>query len=264
MLILEILTEPGKYFVKSIFIGLNNPVSYHQFISVLQRLVELYPVHVIAGNIAIIMGLRKYKSLSKSLPLTLVTLFFECFAFLTTSKVGSGVSYYNPFILFSSVLIQITLYSLWQQKAPSLPLKYGILLAVLAVSGTFIFRQAYHYTSPFLKYATSKAEYEHRWTEIEKVCKEIHLKLQDKILVLDPLTRIMLATNTIMPNLEYYMVSPFDYSNFIGNEEKGIDYLIFQSSSAGTMDDCMKFFNINPTTYMLRETKSEYTILAKR
>ncbi len=244
--------------------GLRVPTSMDQVLYVFSRLIELYPFHFFAGNTAVLIGLLRSKAWPQLLPLTLITFFFECFAFMTSAKIGSAVNYYTPFILFSSVLILVILSSIWKLKLSSPPLKNGILFAVMFISGMFIFRQAYHYTAPFLKFETSKSSYKHRWIEIEKVRSEIKLKRNDRILVADPLVRNMMATNTVMPNLDYYAVSPFDYSESNRKEKKELDYIIFKPSNNPTIDYHMKFFNVTPNQYIWKETKTEYTILAKK
>ena len=252
----------GHYFLTSIVNGIRNPSSLQQLEAVLVRFIDLYPFHFFAANTAIVAALLYHKKRPELLPLTLTTLFYEAFAVMTSAKIGSWVNYYTPFVLFGGVLIFVMLSEHWRQHH-SLVRPISLLLVIL-VSGIFIFRQAYAFTSPYLKHTETKDHYVSQCNELSQLGKELQLQPDNRIMVVDPLMRIIMGRNTVMPNMEYYGISPFDYSLFRDNSTDKVDFIIFEPKDEATMHNLMQFFNIDSNQFIEMETSSDVVVLSQK
>jgi hypothetical protein len=252
----------GPFFLTSVVNGVRNPSALQQMLAVLLRFIDLYPFHFLAANTAIAVVIWHHRSRPELLLLALTTLFFEVFAMMTSAKIGSWVNYYTPFLLFSSVLVIIMLTD-YVKQSRSLA-RHRSLLLVMLVAGIFIFRQTYAFTAPFLKYGTAKAHYADQWKDLQQLRNELHLMPDDRIMVVDPLTRIMLAHHTIIPNIEYYGISPFDYSQFRKGAADKVDHILFAPSDKASIRNLMQFFHIDASQFAEIETTTGFMILSRQ
>lgn len=253
----------GEHFLRSVVMGVRNPALWEWASYILTRLFSFFGVLVVLGNAAIVVGLWRFRSHPEALPLVLVALFYELFGLLTSFKAGAGMSYYTPFILFSCMLIVVLASEAMQRRA--VPAAGPLLLAgVLAISVVFIYRQAFHYTAPFLKHAEARSGFLHRWQQTAQLREDLALRPTDRLLAPDPLTRLMLAANIILPNTEYYGISIFPYDRFKQAEVTPLEYIVLLPRDTLVVREVMEVFHIAKSEYVPRPTRADYQVFARR
>jgi hypothetical protein len=252
----------GEFFLRSVVNGVGNQAGWWWARDVLPRLFSFYGLQVVMGNLAIVVGLLRSRTNTQALPIVFAALFYELFAFLASFKVGSGMSYFTPFLLFSTVLIVVLVTELVQREVPAF--RSLVLVGVLALSASLVYRQAFHYTSPFLKYAESRSEYLQRWSLVVRLREELKLSREDRLLAPDPLTRLMLSANSVMPNTEFYGISPFRYDSIRQCELKPLEYMLLLQQDTFVAKAMMDFFYIDKNQYIPHSTRTDYLVLARR
>lgn len=251
----------GEYFLSSVIMGVRNPATWEWARYVLTRLFSFYGSVVILGNLAIIFGILHLRTYRSALPFIFAALFYELFAFATSFKIGAGVSYYTPFILLSSALVVSMASDRLRKKHPDY--SWIILGVVMVLSAVFVFRQAYHYTSPFLRYQSGKELYLLRWEHVRKLKDELRLAETDRIIAPDPLTRLLLHAYSVMPNMEFYRISPYRYEAIKEAEDEPIDYIVMRPDDMRAGRLTMEFFEISFDRYTPLTTGTDYLVLGK-
>jgi hypothetical protein len=253
----------GEHFLRSVVMGVRTEVSGEWAGYILMRLFSFFGVLVVLGNAAIVAGLWRFRSHPEALPFVLVALFYELFAVLTSFKIGAGMSYYTPFIHFSCMLIVVLASEAMQRRA--VPAAGPLMLAgVLVISAVFIYRQAFHYTAPFLRHAEARSGFLQRWQQTAQLREDLALRPTDRLLAPDPLTRLMLAANIILPNTEYYGVSPFPYDDVKNREVKPLEYMVLLPRDTLVAREVMAVFHVEESEYVPYLTRTEYRVLARK
>jgi hypothetical protein len=263
LLITSIIISPslfGEHFYTCVFKGLKNTSSIQQIIRVFDRAYGFYMIHFVLGLICSIYFLFKNKKDTIAL-FAIASIFYFFVAVATTSKSGSWVNYYTPFIIFSTIVIFNFLSSLSFKKEILHPLfttSFAILIACL-----FIFKQTYVYTSPFIKPNNGKVVYLTHFKNIINIKSKLRIKKTDNILTINQLDRNFLAENSIMINTEYYNYASYSYQNFKSNKSKNIDYIIYQEKDKPTLDYLLQFFKVKKENFKLIRM-SNYIILQSK
>ena len=235
----------GQYFLYSILKGLQNPIQISNMIYVFDRANSFFGLHFIFGIAVIMYNLIYRNKIHSILIISLLTLFYLILGVLSTLKVGSGFSYYTPYISFSSILIIEFLYSFFNNDRKKI--KITFLIGVSAC--LFITRQIYIYTSPFIRFDKSKNEYLTKINEANLIKDLLKLRASDHIVVVDQYHKLQLSQNSVLINQEYYGVSKFDYSNFKAQINKRIKYFIYDPKQSSTIENLNSTFKLNIDKY---------------
>ena len=236
----------GEHFYTCVFKGLKNTSSIKQIIGVFDRAYGFYMIHFVLGLICSIYFLIKNRKDTIAL-FAIASIFYFFVAFATSSKSGSWVNYYTPYIIFSTIVIFYFLTSLSFKKEMLPPLvttSFAIIIACL-----FIFKQIYVYTSPFIKPNNGNTEYFTHYKFIQKIKSKLKISKHDKVLTINQLDRNFLAENSIMINTEYYNYASYSYQTFKKQSDKNIDYIIYNLKDKPTVDYLINFFNVSTLRY---------------
>jgi hypothetical protein len=236
----------GEHFFTCVFKGLKNTSSIQQIIGVFDRAYGFYMIHFVLGLISSVYLL--YKNRKDTIALfAIASIFYFFVAVATSSKSGSWVNYYTPYIIFSSIIIIYFLAQLNFNKRklnPFLIISVSILIAVF-----FILKQIYVYTSPFLNHSKGKKEYYNALHNVKILKTKINIKKEDKILILNQLSRNFLAQNSIMINTEYYNYASYSYNSFKNKKKKKINYIVYKENEKPTVDYLIQFFRVSTENY---------------
>lgn len=247
----------GEHFYTCVFKGLKNTSSIQQIIGVFDRAYGFYMIHFVLGLICSIYFLIKNRKEYIAL-FSLASIFYFFIALATSTKSGSWVNYYTPYIIFSSIVIVNFLSSLSFKNeilSPLFTISFG-----MVISGLFIFKQVYVYTSPFIKLNNGKLEYYTHYKTIQKIKLNLKISKHDKVLTINQLDRNFLAENSIMINTEYYNYASYSYQNFKSKPSKNIDYIIYQEKDKPTLDYLIQFFQVKKEKFK-QIRMSNYIIL---
>jgi hypothetical protein len=185
--------------------------------------------------------------LDDKIQLLLITIScYFLFGILTSSKIGSWVNYYTLFLMFSFVFIFVIL------DLIHLELKSYLFYFQFVVSITlfiFLYRQTFHYLSPFLKFRENKSYYFERYEEYQLINKKFKISKDDNVMVMNYLQRNFFGVNSLMVNIEYYGISKFNYSNFKKQKSKNIKYIIKNKKELPIVQNLCRFFNVDTTKY---------------
>ena len=247
----------GEHFFTCVFKGLKNTSSIKQIIGVFDRAYGFYMIHFVLGLICSIYFLIKNRKDTIAL-FAIASIFYFFVAFATSSKSGSWVNYYTPYIIFSTIVIFYFLTSL-SFKKEMLPTLLTTSIAII-IASLFIFKQIYVYTSPFIKKNNGKAVYLTHFKNIINIKSKLRINNTDNILTINQLDRNFLAENSIMINTEYYNYASYSYQNFKSNPSKNIDYIIYQEKDKPTLDYLLQFFKVKKENFKLIRM-SNYIIL---
>ena len=261
LLMLSIYFSPiifGDNFYKCVFEGLKNTSSIKQIISVFDRAYGFYMVHIIFGLIfAFNILIKNHKD--RIALFSILSIYYFFVALATSSKSGSWVNYYTPFIIYSSIVILYFSSKFIVNKEISnrtLNLLIAILIAVF-----FIFKQIYVYTSPFLKENNGKKEYYTHYKTIQKIKNQLAICAKDNIIIANQFDRNFLADNSIMINTEYYSYASYKYESFKSKKKKKINYIIYKQKEKPLIDYLTYFFNIDKENF--KQIKTEDYIILK-
>jgi hypothetical protein len=236
----------GEDFYSCVFKGLKNTSSIVQIIHVFDRAFSFYAFHFILGLITSFYFLYKH-SKEKIALFSLISIFYFLVALATSSKSGSWVNYYTPFIIFASITI---IYFLSKLQIESKKLNPIFTFSIsICIAFLFILKQVYVYTSPFLIHTKGKNEYYSNYQNIQIVKSRLGIKKEDKILTINQLDRNFLAENSIMINTEYYNYASYTYDNFKKNKNKQIQYIIYKEKDKPTLNYLLQFFNVSTENY---------------
>ncbi|MCQ2607432.1 MAG: glycosyltransferase family 39 protein [Bacteroidales bacterium] len=208
-------------FLLNVFGGLNNGISFSQMFYVFNRYFQFYtifPYVVILICFKLIVKLEEESS--DLLFVAFVALSAFVFATGISLKAGSGISYYMFFTCVGTILIGMFL-SKCALKESIVKISYLLFLYV------FFSGYVYHYITPFLTF--SKTEIECK----QKIYESFSSKIDENSLVYvdDAVLRLMFSKQSILPNTEYYSVSPFVYKLpskevfYIVKDSDGVDYV---------------------------------------
>ncbi len=250
----------GEHFYTCVFKGLKNTSSIKQIIGVFDRAYGFYMIHFVLGLICSIYFLIKNRKETIAL-FAITSIFYFFVAFATSSKSGSWVNYYTPYIIFSTIVIFYFLTSLSFKKEMLPPLvttSFAIIIACL-----FIFKQIYVYTSPFIKPNNGNTEYFTHYKIIQKIKFRLKIKKNDNVLITNQFDRNFLANNSIMINTEYYSYASYKYESFKKQKNKKIDYIIYQEKDKPTLDYLLQFFKVKKENFKLIRM-SNYIILQSK
>jgi hypothetical protein len=255
----------GAYFLYSITKGIQNNPSLRQIIGVFDRSFGFFAVHFILGNTLLVFFLiKEFKFRNSQLYLLLLfCLLYEMLAVLATSKLGSWCNYYTPFVILSTVLIVYFLRKQYLSMSSNLAFKNAVFLGFGLLLTVFLFKQIYFYTSTFLHYSASKANYNSSYTLSQRIKNQLGLLPDQHIILLNRLSKNFLATNTVMVNTEYYPISNFNYSSFCNELKKPIDFVAFESSDKPVIMYLFSKFQLNMNEYEEIEGIGDYTVWKK-
>ena len=237
----------GEHFFTCVFKGLKNTSSIKQIIGVFDRAYGFYMIHFVLGLIVSICFLIKNRKDTIAF-FAIASIFYFFVAFATSSKSGSWVNYYTPYIIFSTIVIFYFLTSLSFKKEilpPLLTTSFAIIIACL-----FIFKQIYVYTSPFIKPNNGKTEYFTHYKIIQKIKFRLKIRENDNVLIANQFDRNFLANNSIMINTEYYSYASYKYESFKKQKNKKIDYIIYKTKEKPSIDYLLQFFNVSTLNYI--------------
>jgi hypothetical protein len=252
----------GEHFLRSVVMGVQNPPSLHWALYAFARLFTFYGVQFILGVAFMLWTLKRFRTRAEVAPLAMAALFYLFFGFVTSFKTGAGMSYYTPFLMFVNVLTVVGVSDRLRRRSVA-GHRQLVILGVLVISGIFLFRQAYHYTSPFLNHTVTKAVYMERWEQIGKLKDELGVRPTDRIFAPDPLTRLLLASNSVMPNMEFYGISPFDYDWLSEEVPKPVEFVVMLPKDAKSVKMMMDILEANRSHYAPIPIDSDYTVLAR-
>ena len=236
----------GPEFYTCVFKGLKNTSSLKQIIVVFDRAYGFYAFHFVFGIISSIYFIIKHPK-EKIALFSILSIFYLFVAIATSSKSGSWVNYYTPYIIFSTILIFTFISKLLYSSITINPI-FSFFLAV-SFSMFFLFKQVYVYTSPFLMHTKGKNEYYSNYQNIQIVKSRLGIKKTDKILTINQLDRNFLAENSIMINTEYYNYASYTYDKFKKNKNKQIQYIIYKEKDKPTLNYLLQFFNVSTENY---------------
>jgi hypothetical protein len=259
----------GDQFLSNIIIGLNNPTSFKQLISVFERALSFFSIHITIGIVLMLFYLIKKNNTNTNTNIKLIALlsFFYFFTSITTSlKLGSWINYYTPYIIFSTILIIYYINDLLiNYKNRFSKLKNIIIISLFGIiSLVYNVKQIYIYTSPYLiNYNFHKKQYLKARNNCENFKTNFRIKKTDSILTINPLNRMFLASNTILVNIEYYHVSNFKYLDFRKKRNKGITYIFIKKNEIISVNQLSKIFNINLNDFN-NQKLNDYKVLTPK
>ena len=237
----------GDYFLYSITKGIQNEPSFNQVLATFKKLFSLYSIQLGIVFSVIFYYLFSKKKMEDSVQLLFITVVcYFFFGLLTSSKLGSWINYYSLFFVFSFMLVGVFIDNYSTIRWIN-PLVYQLTISILVI--VFLFRQIYHYTSPYLRFEENKMYYISKYEEVEKIKNKIHIEPETNILFMNQLQRNFLAANTIMVNIEYYCISNFDYTEFKDKNPKNVQYLIKNIGEPKVVESLCKFFKIDTLNY---------------
>ena len=248
-LLVSIISGPyifGADFYTCVFKGLKNTSSLIQVVSVFDRAYGFYAFHFVIGLICSFYFLKK-QAKEKIAFFSILSIFYFLVAIATSSKSGSWVNYYTPYILFSSVLIIYFLSQLNFNSEKSSP--FFLMSISIAISFLFILKQVYVYTSPFLIHSKGQKEYMNEFQEIKYLKEKLNIQKDDVILTANQLDRNFLAQNSIMINTEYYNYASYTYDTFKNQKNKQINYIVYKEKDKPTLDYLIQFFQVSTVHY---------------
>jgi hypothetical protein len=236
----------GPNFYTCVFKGLKNTSSLQQIIVVFDRAYGFYAFHFVFGIISSMYFIIKHPK-EKIALFSILSIFYLFVAISTSSKSGSWVNYYTPYIVFSTILI-FTFFSKLIYSSLKINPLFSFYIAV-SFSVFFLFKQVYVYTSPFLIHSNGKDHYYKEFNEIIKLKSKLKISKNDFILTANQLDRNFLANNSIMINTEYYSYASYKYESFKKQKNKKIDYIIFKIKDKPSIDYLLQFFNVSTENY---------------
>ena len=236
----------GPDFYTCIFKGLKNTSSLKQIIVVFDRAYGFYAFHFVFGILSSIYYIIKYPKEKISL-FSILSIFYLFVAIATSSKSGSWVNYYTPYIVFSTIPI-FTFFSKLIYSSLKINPLFSFYIAV-SFSVFFLFKQVYVYTSPFLTHSNGKDRYYKEFNEIIKLKTKLKISKNDFVLTANQLDRNFLANNSIMVNTEYYSYASYKYESFKKQKNKKIDYIIYKIKDKPSIDYLLQFFNVSTENY---------------
>lgn len=241
----------GDTFFLSVIGGVDNPYLVSRLVAVFDRFIQLYGILISLGLLAYFYLVFK----TQKGPLDAWLLFMACMAFLisfaTSLKDGSWVNYYSTFILLILLVV-----GRFINEPFSYHLVRSMILAGLLGAGYFLFSQWYHYTSPFLFSNKSKELYFSKWDDAQMI---MNITSSKTIFVgSDKHLRIFLMPNSVMPNIEYYPVSPFfdDQKEYDAPEVIVTRNDIEKSAAMNSL----AYFHISANAYKLAHSHGTYNI----
>ncbi len=214
----------GPYFLSSITGGVSTGYDFAQLKSVFIRFLDFYAIVFFIGLVFFITNILKYTSKKSNLLLLLLYIFSLLIALFSSLKKGSWINYYNPFVIYSLILIAVTLsQNKIHEKKYSSPIISGITLGLMCL---FLFQQTYHYTSPFLKYSKSKSDYLNLVDSFKDFKNEAEAKGYN-IFTFDKPLKLLFSKHSIFPNTEFYHVTQFSLDGYKNlREDQQLDVLI--------------------------------------
>ena len=236
----------GPNFYTCVFKGLKNTSSLKQIIVVFDRAYGFYAFHFVFGIISSMYFIIKHPK-EKIALFSILSIFYLFVAIATSSKSGSWVNYYTPYIIFSTILIFTFISKLFYSSLKINPI-FSFFIAV-SFSMFFLFKQVYVYTSPFLTHSNGKNHYYKEFNEIIKLKSKLKISKNDFILTANQLDRNFLANNSIMVNTEYYSYASYKYESFKKQKNKKIDYIIYKTKDKPSIDYLLQFFQVSTVQY---------------
>jgi len=247
----------GPHFYTCVLKGLKNTSTLTQSIAVFDRAYGFYAFHFVMGLIVSIYFLVKRPN-EKITFIAILSIFYFFVALATSSKSGSWVNYYTPYILFASCVIFYFLAQVSHDKKKLHPF-FHVAIAIL-LSVLFLLKQVYVYTSPFINHTNGKKEYYNAYLNVKRLKTKLNIQKKDNILILNQLNRNFLAQNSIMINTEYYNYASYTYTAFKKKKKKEIKYIIYQEKEKPSIDYLIQFFNVSKANYK-KISNPNFTIL---
>ena len=237
----------GFNFIKNAFLGIQNTSTLNQLISVFYRFTDFYLINLILGLVvAIVVYFNKDKRLHL---ISIFCFYYLILALLLSSKLGSWINYYYPFLIFSTILI-ISYFS------KNLHVIYMIFILYASIFNSKII---YHYTSPFIKVNKEYINYKKTYNDYQKINAKLKMKKNDYALIPNILLRTFSYRNSIMINTEYYSFTKFKYRNLIRFQKEKIKHIIFKKEEELATNYLISFFKINLINYRKTDI-DKYTI----
>lgn len=247
----------GDYFFINTILGLKNTTSVHQMISVFDRAFSFYGFFISIGLILSLKYCFQFKD-KKHHFLGVISVFYFLLALAISTKIGSWINYYTPFVILSTILIMVYFEDKLFNKNQFHLVRYCFML----FSFIFLFRQLYTYTYPFIDVSdANKKIYTSNYESYKRIKKTYNIKKNDKVITTDYLMRNFFASNSVMVNMEYYNQASYKYADFKAAKNKLIKCIIFKKSEKSTIHFLSNYFNINLKDYELSSTKS-FSILS--
>lgn len=249
----------GNYFFLSIFGGLSVGHSIAQAHYVFERFLTFYGV---LFYISIVFGyliMRKVVPKKEGVFFLVLSIFSFVIAVATSFKIGSGVSYFVPFVVFTILLITYVLNYLIEGENKT-TVESAIVYAAIILVSVFVFQQIYNYTSPFMKYAESKT----KQNDVIENFRDFRQEAATKkyiIFTADKKLKLFLHKNTVFPNTEFYYVSRFSFKkyNALNNNDK-LTHVIIDCTIDDSQLSTLKYFNIPLSDFSEKTKKLNYII----
>lgn len=237
----------GEYFLVSVTKGISNQPLFSQVIVTFNKLVNLYFIQLVGFIIALFFCIKQRLYLDERIQLLLITIScYFLFGIITSSKIGSWVNYYTLFLMFA-FLFTFMILDLIDLELKSYLFYFQFIVSITLV--VFLYRQIFHYLSPFLKNKENKTYYLERYEEYQLVKKKFKIDKKDNVMSMNYLQRNFFGANSIMVNIEYYAISKFNYSKFIKQKNKSIKYIIKNKKELPIVQNLCRFFNVDTTKY---------------
>lgn len=242
----------GNNFFINTILGLKNTTSIHQMISVFDRAFSFYGFFICIGLVVSFIYCVQLNNKTVNF-FGIVSVFYFLLALAISTKIGSWINYYTPFVILSTIIIMYY----FENKLVIKNNFYLIRYSFVVFSFIFLFRQLYNYTYPFLDMSSSnKNIYTSKYEEYMYLKKTFNIQKNNHVITTDYLMRNFFATNSVIVNLEYYNQASYLYTNFKANNNKLIKCIIFKNTEKSTIIFLSNFFNINLNDYDLSYTKS--------
>ena len=258
MLLLAFFTS-GKFFFINTILGLKNTMSLFQLLAVFNRAFTFYGFFICIGLVLGIKYCFKYKIITIHF-IGILAVFYFLLALATSTKIGSWVNYYTPFVMISIVL------GIYYMENKTLKIKIitFVRYSFILLSFIYLYSQLYNYTYPFIKFSANNEKYYlSKYNEFEYLKKKYKIRQNDNIIVTNHLLRNFFAENSIMVNIEYYNQASYSYKRFKKDSNKDIKYIIFNKSEKLGVDFLVNYFHVNLSQYNLNTSKGYYVYILK-
>lgn len=250
----------GDYFYVSIFGGLDNGTSLAQAHGVFEHYLRYYGVLFFIGVFFTFYLLRSNMENRKRVFLICLGSLSLLISIGTSFKYGSWINYYTltNIVLVSVIFVGIAHLNTGKEKAW---IERNVVWISSLVIVFYVFTQAFHYTSPFLKYGQGKQRHQ----EISEAITDFSTIAQTDGLIIYtaiPQVKLLLFRNSILPNYEYYPVSSFSTDGYLKlKKEQRLTHVIMDDETRAIKESTFSIYGIDGADFKQAKMLGNYMLL---
>jgi hypothetical protein len=253
----------GEYFLSSIVGGLAQGYSLDYAVMVFIRFIDIYLLWLLVGIVFTTIAFKSILTDVKSRLLLLLCIGSFAIAIVTSVKLGAWVNYYSFFIIYFIMLAFKAIDNFSNIHSKKNRMNNIVISTVVFCSVFFVFRQAYHYTAPLLKYTQGKRIYANFIHDFKSLKTDVE-KNDYRIYTFDKHLKLMFYKYTYFPNTEYYHHTIFSFDNYNKlHIDKQLKYYIYDSSLNDEQLATLNYFNITTENFKQKQSIKNFTIFER-